>query len=1142
MPFVQPGGGGGGGRVTEDVYIPAVALFEHPEDSTTLFEAVVGNAEGLTVTLGEPLEYGQQTDQWSIVGAQRYQGVAEQDASITGATFTHTRYLGEHTTANAPARDALTELHVFYDTTLGLFQVGDDGVDWRNITSQEWQAIFGTANLPWNPTGGWANDLGTANSYEYADQDAIEASLTANYARWTGGQYGSSEGVLWVDQSAGDVKTFGAVTPAVEGVDADPVHVVVDRENTQITAYYNLAAGGALTEADTLGDLKGAFDTAAEGLSSEYVGGGDMDTSITRPFATISQFSAADLRGLRLALTDPIAAGIRGNDFGLVARARFPGGAEVTERQAHILIYTNTGRSGGIRVTLNDDIQGLNEHGVPVDVSSGALGNEWHFVTRAGQDNNETVSVSPANRQIIFTSNRLGLDETFASQVLTAINRGGTGVTATTFGGYGSSRHVFRGSLGDLNASINRFHDGRDYHAATATPEPITITAGPTHAHTRLYTSVDGGILLSLVDPAHDAGNGFSFESVEGDPLGVEVAPTHERITLTIPTAGALASAVLATFNADDALEASYFGTEDGSTNVLHSRFGRHEMLGGLDATEIEVLYAPEATGGIANPDTMGDVKTAWDAIDGLISFYYNGADANTVASRLTPWEHEFENGDTQTINLSGFGLGPEQNEFTGADRAAAEAARDTYAAANPTWVEAYRGHASVWIVLRWGTTPGEQIGQVLRENATNPPTAGDWIDQNLALRGAMGQRGIPGPSTAVKDFAQLGGRSIEPSDADTAFTLDSEVKPYALVGGRSIEPSDADATFTLDSEVKPYALVGGRLIEPSDADTAFMLDAEFTVDAVRTLLSLTQTELDSLLIGDNARIDQNILVIPQNDGTDLRLTLPQVMAGTADGVISGITFAADASSMTISRTEGADITVNIPASLRAVPRTDAEINALRGNRLMLSTSTTYDEANDRITIQTAFVPALGDQITFLMPANVAQAAGNLMMRYGTGASLAFLDRDGNNLTASDVQAGRLYSVIRFSNDYRILEAPSDVVTPPAQMHLRYAAIRTADNSFTAADFTAAEATTSQTNTIDTPDTDDAAFLAFAIPDSVNDLSDIRQEGGLFSYFGSFTLSNTLITLDGEDHKVYISNFALDAALIGDNWVLTPSP
>ena len=36
------------------------------------------------------------------------------------------------------------------------------------------------------------------------------------------------------------------------------------------------------------------------------------------------------------------------------------------------------------------------------------------------------------------------------------------------------------------------------------------------------------------------------------------------------------------------------------------------------------------------------------------------------------------------------FTLGPEQNIFSGADRAAAEAARDAYAGANPAWLAIY--------------------------------------------------------------------------------------------------------------------------------------------------------------------------------------------------------------------------------------------------------------------------------------------------------------------------------------------------------------------------------------------------------------------------------------------------------------------
>ena len=386
---------------------------------------------------------------------------------------------------------------------------------------------------------------------------------------------------------------------------------------------------------------------------------------------------------------------------------------------------------------------------------------------------------------------------------------------------------------------------------------------------------------------------------------------------------------------------------------------------------------------------------------------------------------------------------------------------------------------------------------------------------------------------SGVKDYAKTGGGQIPDGDIPADIARDSEIPTDAEIDAR------ADARVTAGTKV--FAQAGGRLIEPTDADAAFMLDNEFNGAAIRAMLGFTQAEQDALLEDDNARIDAGVLILPRLDGTDVRLTLPQAM-GAADGVIDGFTFAADLSSLTISRSQGADITVNIPAGLRAVPRTDAEINALRGNRLLLSSATTYDAANDRLTGDVGFTTAAGDVVTFIMPTGLTLNDDALMFRASaTDPEQPLHDRDGNDLSTNDVAEGRLYSVMRFASEYRLIESPSDTVTPPVQMHLRYAAIRTADGDFTAADFTAAEATTSQTNTIDTPDTTDNAFLAFAIPDSVNDLSDIRQEGGLFSYFGSFTLSATLVELDGEDHKVYISNFALNADLIGDNWVLTPS-
>lgn len=1080
------GGRGGGGSVTETVFTPAVALFEHPEDATTLFEAADGGTEGLTVTLREPLEYGQDTSQWSIVGEQRYQGEASVDAQITGQSFSHASYAGEFATSNLPDHTGLTGPTIAYDTDENKFQYATGTLDWADVTVANWTGIFGAdpSYRPWQPSGGWGNDLGTAGAYEYANEAALEANLTTNYAQWTGGIYNSNANVLWFDQSDGDVKIFGAVTAPVEGIEADPIHAVVDVENQRITLYYNLSAGGALTEADTLGDAKGAFDTAAEGLSSEYVGGADEDTVITRAFATTDQFSQADLRGLRLALIAPKAAGAAGNSFSIVARARFAGGAEVAERQPHILIYTRTNRAHGVRIELDADIQAPNEHGTLVDASSGALGNEWTFtaVDADGTLANRIV-VDAHNRQIIYYAPFDVVD--VAAGVLHDACNADPGVSARYFGSPSQGAHPFDGSLGRVNTLPQRFHGGQDYHAATANPEPLTITEGPTHAHTRLYTVVDGGIVLSLTSPAHDGGNGFQFETAEG-ALSWQVLPTEERIVLTIPTAGALASEILAAANSNAALEAVYFGTETGTNNVLPARFGRHEMLGGLDSQEIEIQYAFEADGAITNADTMGDVKSAWDdRTAGRLSFYYGGADANTEASRRTPWEHEFENGSNQTINLSGFGLGPEQNEFTGADRAAAEAARDTYAAANPLWVEAYRGHPNVWIALRWGTS---QVGQILRSNASNPPSAGDWIDQDLALKGSKGDKGDRGDAANVKDFAMVGGRAIEPGDASSDFVTETEIAADRAKLAGIEDNATADQT-------------------PAEIKTAYESNADTNAfdDAAQTKL---------------AGIEAN---------------------ATADQSNSEIKTAYEANADTNALTDA------LLAAINNIESTiDARIAATRGNRQFFSSLTTYTEATDRIVGNSPLSPTTGDKLIFIMPTGLADSDDPLSLQAtGSDSIFPFHDRDGNDLSANDVVEGRLYEVVRFANEYRILESPSESEPVPAHTERRYmalAAMGTVASDATAAMFTGANATFSDTNSIQAPASNTAMVLLIAVPadegilDSITYQNDPLMQQLRGDYSPDQVLANQVtLEIGGVDHYIYASDSVILPGALGTN-------
>ena len=87
-------------------------------------------------------------------------------------------------------------------------------------------------------------------------------------------------------------------------------------------------------------------------------------------------------------------------------------------------------------------------------------------------------------------------------------------------------------------------------------------------------------------------------------------------------------------------------------------------------------------------------------------------------------------------VGGGGFTLGPEQNVFTGADRTAAETARDTYAGNNPSWLTSYNDDTNLNIRLEY-TDSGEPVVVFQVRN-----TAGDaWLD-NESIRGV---RGAPG-------------------------------------------------------------------------------------------------------------------------------------------------------------------------------------------------------------------------------------------------------------------------------------------------------------------------------------------------------------------------------------------------------------
>ena len=94
------------------------------------------------------------------------------------------------------------------------------------------------------------------------------------------------------------------------------------------------------------------------------------------------------------------------------------------------------------------------------------------------------------------------------------------------------------------------------------------------------------------------------------------------------------------------------------------------------------------------------------------------------------------------------------------------------------------------------------------------------------------------------------------------------------------------------------------------------------------------------------------------------------------------------------------------------------------------------------------------------------------------------------------------------------------VAATPAQTHLNYIAI-SADNAFVPSEFTtAATGNDSMSSSLVVPTFSGVSrFIAIAVPDARDDISDIKQAG--VSTFGAWVRIAGVITIATEDHKVW---------------------
>ena len=216
---------------------------------------------------------------------------------------------------------------------------------------------------------------------------------------------------------------------------------------------------------------------------------------------------------------------------------------------------------------------------------------------------------------------------------------------------------------------------------------------------------------------------------------------------------------------------------------------------------------------------------------------------------------------------------GPAQYVFSGASRAAAESARDTYAAANPIWRGQYAANvgASPRFAIRLDVTGSGSVWQIV--SAVGAANALTWADvASLAVvEGERGPKGDAGSgATQAELYASLktiltgtDDVRVTPDDADERIAI-GRVHGIAFdrycgwSGDRSILPSEVTAGThsTSQSVTIPAAGAGGYLFAWLAADVHL---STITVGASNLI----------------ARFSRSALRVQSTDGTLYTSTVP---------------------------------------------------------------------------------------------------------------------------------------------------------------------------------------------------------------------------------------------------------------------------
>ena len=170
-----------------------------------------------------------------------------------------------------------------------------------------------------------------------------------------------------------------------------------------------------------------------------------------------------------------------------------------------------------------------------------------------------------------------------------------------------------------------------------------------------------------------------------------------------------------------------------------------------------------------------------------------------------------------------GLELGPEQHTFTGGSRTIAQAARDTYATANPTWLAAYAKNPNLLILISFSTTRDYQQREGTGWVSVNAVVTGpQGIQGDQGITGNTGAQGITGNTGNTGNTGATGAAGTDGTlfaanptgtDGDDITRFDIDGTNYNIVASTAVARAASRRVTELYADATPYEWVSGGVV-----------------------------------------------------------------------------------------------------------------------------------------------------------------------------------------------------------------------------------------------------------------------------------------------------------------------------------------